>query len=142
MLWLVYQFISAVGVDNYKLKSSDLPPAIIDINESSGKFAFDYRSIYSPANSNPEMFPITATSNIDYDWGIWGHNLHKVLGKNPDKRVFAVVNGEIDYEQYCFTSASLFKAVENYIYDNYGNGNNDSGSRFAIFPADNSIVCL
>lgn len=103
---------------------------------------FEYRAVYSPSNSDRDIISEVKSHNIDYDWGIWGHNLHKVLGKNPDKRVFAVVNGEIDYEQYCFTSASLFKAVENYIYDNYGNGNNDSGSRFAIFPADNSIVCL
>ena len=69
MLWLVYQFISGVGEDNYRIVSSDLPPAIIAINEAQGKFNFDYLSIFSPANRIPDIFPILATNNINYDWG-------------------------------------------------------------------------
>lgn len=77
MLWLIYQFISALGDE--RVNVSDLPPAIINLKGCEGDFAFEYRGIYSSANSNPELMPITASHNIDYDWGLWGHNLRRVF---------------------------------------------------------------
>ena len=80
MLWLLYQFIAWLSQYDDHLEALDLPPALLDMNRTcEGTFAFEYRGIYSPTNSDPDFMAINASHNIDYDWGLWGHNLRKVL---------------------------------------------------------------
>lgn len=144
MLWLIYQFMEMLGKDDVRFDVSDLPPSMFNYGEEiSGDFAFEYRSIYSPSNNDPEMFPILGIGSIDYDWGIWGHNLQKVVGLEPDNSVYSVINGEIDKDQYCFSSSKLYEAVEKYIIDNFGeHKKHDEIVRFVIMPNDNDLVCL
>ena len=143
MLWLQYQFMSAASERDNRFLSPDLPPSVIScMNDTAGKFAFEYRGIYSPTNSNEDIMPILGTHNVDFDWGLWGHNLRKVFtdGGIPTSAK-ALVNGIRSDEQFCFTSEALYKAYENYVIDNYGEGNNDETVRFAVMPNDNDEVC-
>ncbi|MCO6026583.1 hypothetical protein NG821_12180, partial [Prevotella cerevisiae] len=39
---------------------------------------FEYGSIYSPT-CTPDFQKANGVGNIDYDWGLWGHNLGKAL---------------------------------------------------------------
>ena len=140
MLWLIYQFMSAI--EDKRINISDLPPAMVDINGSEGDFAFEYRSIYSQANSNPETMPITASHNIDYDWGIWGHNLRRVFDDGVPEEAQALVDGKRVSGQFCFSSDKLYEAIEAYVIDNYGEGEMEGNSaRFVIMPNDDETIC-
>lgn len=141
MTWLLYQFIAAAGHDDKAIEVSDLPPASIHMENQSGNFAFDYRGIYSPNNTDTDLMGILASHNVDYDWGLWGHNLHKTLSNASLSELYAKVDGRTERSQYCFSSDELYKQVEAYIIDNYGDGRKVS-ERFAILPNDNDVVCL
>lgn len=141
MLWLIYQFMSAI--EDKRINISDLPPAMVDImNGDEGDFAFEYRSIYSQANSNPETMPITASHNVDYDWGLWGHNLRRVFYDDIPDEVLALVDGKRTPGQFCFSSEKLYEAIESYVIDNFGEGQlNDNVARFVIMPNDDETIC-
>lgn len=99
---------------------------------------FEYREIYLPDPNNEDAKSL-GLNNIDNDWAIWGHHLSNVLpAKNPSETVFATINGETEYEQFCFSSDQLHQYIIDYIDDNYGH---EDTKRFAILPNDNDIVC-
>ncbi|MGL4851048.1 MAG: DUF4838 domain-containing protein [Phocaeicola sp.] len=138
MIWLIYQFISKLGAEDKRVVVDDLPPAIIHIADRKGNFAFQYRGLYTPSNGNVEMLPITASNNMDYDWGLWGHNLDKVLNRNENPELFAWVDGKRNSKQYCFSSSLFYNLIETYVYDNWGD---ETKAKISITPNDNSLVC-
>lgn len=99
--------------------------------------AFEYREIYLPetAGKNARKFNL---NNLEDDWGIWGHNLAKVLPKSHSHSVFSKKDGVSNEDQFCFMSNRLFEYIEDYV-DRYGD---DEQVKFAILPNDNGIVCL
>ena len=142
MLWLLYQFMSAAGEDDRRLSVADLPPALLSMtDDASGRFAFEYRGIYSPSNHNEDFMPIIAAHNVDYDWGLWGHNLRKLFGGQIPEQARAIVDGHRVADQFCFSSATLYDRLVSYIADNYGPGEPGSPVRFAILPEDNAQAC-
>lgn len=79
-------------------------------------------------------------NSVDYDWGIWGHNLGRALPKDASADVYSHdKKGTVDKEQFCFTSDRLYKYLVDYILDNFGE---TETMRFVIMPNDNNIVCL
>lgn len=98
--------------------------------------SFEYREIYlkQAMGSHARTFGL---NNLDESWGIWGHNLEQVLPEKPMKNIYAKINDNTNYNQFCFMSSTLYNYIESYIEDYYGS----SGRRFAIIPNDNSIVC-
>lgn len=138
MLWLIYQFIKSLSINDPRFDAADLPPAIIGIENTSTSFAFKYRAIYSPTNLQPDYAGIAGTNNIENEWGIWGHNLNKVVGKNVSQDMYALVNGERNQKQFCFSSNTLYTQIEAFILENYGEKNHNL---FLIAPNDNSLVC-
>ena len=142
MLWLVYQFISKIAESDSRWNASDLDPAIISWNDTGRKFDFGYRSIYSSAMSDPDKIAISSDMHVDYDWGLWGHNLRKVFSGNTiPSDAMATVNGKKSDSQFCFSSETLMKAMSEYITDSYGNGNDGNTGWFSIVPDDNMEVC-
>lgn len=141
MLWSLYQLMANIGKVDSRFDVTDLPERTWDMGvDKEGDFPFEYRSIYSPSHRNEDLFGVTACGNIDYDWAIWGHNLHKVLGENLPSEVFAQVEGVPNTEQYCFSSEAFYNRLATYILDQYGDGRQE-GARFMVMPNDNSIVC-
>lgn len=142
MLWLQYQFMAAASEDDRRFTTADLPAAVLSCtNDTVGDFAFEYRGIYSPTNTNADLMPILGTQNVDFDWGLWGHNLRKVFPDGIPAEAKALVGGTRDDNQFCFSSDALYKAYVNYVIDQYGEGNDDTVVRFAVMPNDNSDVC-
>lgn len=139
MLWLIYQFIAGVAEEDTRFNASDLPPAIIEPVSQQGTMAFQWRSIYTPTNADPEMLSIRGTNNVDFDWELWGHNLYKAVGMKPDYQ--AEVGGKRTEEQYCFSSEALFKAISDYITENFGQGTKQNGAKISIVPQDNMLAC-
>ena len=136
ILWLIYQFMRKAGDTSGAFAVSDLPPSIISFSDTTATFPFEYRDIYLPANLDPDMSGILCTHSIDYDWGLWGHNLHTTLPEDASEEIYALSNGKRSKEQYCFSSDRLFDYITSYILNNFGDG-----ERFAILPNDNDIVC-
>ena len=101
--------------------------------------SFEYTSIYSPT-CTPAFQKINHVGNIDYDWGLWGHNLQKALGCNLPQEIFAFDGEKRNQKQYCFSSKLLYQRFVDFILNKYGDGTQDP-SRFVIMPNDNSIVC-
>ena len=142
MLWLQYQFMSSASADDGRFLSADLPPAVVDCkSDTKGSFAFEHRSIYTPTNTNADMMPILGVGNVDFDWGLWGHNLRKVFTDGIPAEATAMVNGKRDAGQFCFSSEALYHAYEQFVIDQYGDGSDGVTTRFAVVPNDNRLVC-
>lgn len=141
MLWLIYQFIANLGKVDSRFSCEDLPVPFAEMGvDKTGKMPYDYRSIYSPSNFNEDLFGVYAVGNIDFDWGLWGHNLHRAIGNNLPDEVYAKTTDSIDKRQYCFSSEELYVRISEFILNDYGDGSKQS-ARFVIMPNDNSVVC-
>ena len=117
----MYQLMQMIGERDNRIDVTDLPPSYLKYGKNaSGTFAFDYRSLYTSANTDPELMPILGVGNVDYDWGLWGHNLQKAIGKNPGESVYALIDGARNSDQFCFSSDVLYNRLVNYILNNYG----------------------
>lgn len=138
MLWLIYQFIKKLSINDPRFNTDDLPPAIIELENIQASFGFKYRAIYSPTNLQTDYAGIAGTNNIENDWGIWGHNLNIVIGQDAPLEVYALINNERNKSQYCFSSEKLYTKIESFIIDNYDEKVHHS---FLIAPNDNSLVC-
>ena len=142
MLWLIYQWIATISENDNRWNVQDLDPAIIALKDSQQNFDFRYRSIYSSAMNAPDKIAISGDQHVDYDWGIWGHNLKKVFkNKEIPLDAMATINGEKTNEQFCFSSEILKKSISEYISDSYGNGEDGNTGWFSIIPNDNMKVC-
>lgn len=137
MLWLQYQLIKMISKEDPRIDGSDLPPAIINLKDTCGSFAFGYQSVYSPAGLDPDKTGVIGLDDFDNSWGIWGHNLRKVLGENAEK-VYAVIDGKTDASQLCFSSPQMYRLLESYIAENFGEKGN---FRFVIAPDDTPYAC-
>lgn len=103
---------------------------------------FEFRGIYSPTNALDSIRNHFGTHHVDYDWGLWGHNLHKVVGENPDESILATIDGKKDKDQYCFSSSKMYDQLVEYIIDNFGDGElPGSSTRISIMPRDNKKSC-
>ncbi|MBO4801321.1 MAG: DUF4838 domain-containing protein [Bacteroidaceae bacterium] len=100
--------------------------------------AFEYRDIYLPGNSKDEG-RLLGLHNLDRNWGIWGHNIGRILPKDHSRSIYATVEGRMNTDQYCFSSEKLFQYIVDFIDDKY---DTNTTTRFAILPNDNRIVCL
>lgn len=142
MLYVLYQFMSAAAAEDARFANADLPPAAFSCKrDTAGTFAFEYRGIYSPSNGDADLMPILGTHNVDFDWGLWGHNLRKVFADGVPDAAKALEDGTRSDSQFCFSSDALYKAYESFVIDNYGDGNAEETVRFAVMPNDNGIVC-
>ncbi|WP_267740695.1 DUF4838 domain-containing protein [Myroides injenensis] len=138
-LWLVYQLIEALSREDNRINSQDLNPAVIEFYDHCSLFDFKYRDPHYRPNLQEDYAAINANANLEEKWGIWGHNLKKVL-TNQNDNMYALINGKRDSRQWCFSSKELLGDVTSYINDNYG----DSTSAFYYFmimPQDNNLVC-
>ena len=142
-LWLIYQLIGKIAEEDNRLQAQDVPPAIIDFTNGCKKFDFVYREPYFAPNLEPEYTPIIGSNNVETDWGLWGHNLAKVIGEIAPEgnNIYALVGEERNENQLCFSSSLLFDLTSEYIRDNYGKGI-DKSYRFMIMPEDNNLVCM
>ena len=52
-----------------------------------------------------------------------------------------MVNGKRDAGQFCFSSEALYRAYEQFVIDQYGDGSDGVTTRFAVVPNDNRLVC-
>ena len=51
----------------------------------------EYHGLYTP--SNTEEFQISMhTNHPDYDWGVWGHNLAKLVKDEKNKLAYTFTN--------------------------------------------------
>ncbi len=100
----------------------------------------EYHGLYTPSNTEDAMEALHI-NHPDYDWGLWGHNLKKVLGGKISADMYAVVNGKRDSKQLCFSSKKLYDAVKEYIVDQFGYGNDNYSERISIMPMDNKQAC-
>lgn len=103
--------------------------------------AFEYRGIYSPTGAKEEVRKQYNTNHVDYDWDLWGHNLKKVVGTDADASVYATVADTLCRAQFCFTSQKLYRTVESYILDQYGEGTPSYSAKICIMPQDNKLAC-
>lgn len=149
-IWLVYQFIKMAGKEDPEITTEDLPPLLLSGRDTVATFPFEYRDIYMPTNQNPDMTYLLGLHNLESDWGIWGHNLSRVLGsngdtsfgyQNMDQEMLARTGGLAHANQFCFSSDKLLDLTVQYILDQYGDGE-QRPFRMTIGPNDNSIVCM
>ncbi len=140
MLWLIYQLISDLSATDDRIVANDLPPAIIEFKPVCANFDFVYREPHFHPNLDIEYAPIIGTNEIEKDWGIWGHNLGSVLQKGSGNYIYARQNGNVDINQFCFSSEELYRQLEEHIHDNFEEKGNTT-HRFMIMPNDNTIAC-
>lgn len=102
--------------------------------------AFEYREPYYSPNFQPEFRAWNKTNYLELEWGIWGHNLPKILKEyNLPQSVYAKVGNKRVQNQFCFTSEELFNLVNEKVKGIY---NTDHAlDKYMILPNDNTIVC-
>mgnify|MGYP002344524670 CR=1 FL=1 len=135
--WLSYMLIDHISKFQ-PLEVADLPPAYIDFEDRTGSFAFRYREPHFLPNLDENNLGILNTHSIEREWGIWGHNLYKVLPQDLPSDAYALVDGKRNRQQYCFSSNTMFQALERFISDHYGVS---ESKWFMIAPNDNDLVC-
>lgn len=140
MLWLQYQLMKSLSGEDARIEAADLPPAIVGLRDTVGRFAFGYRGLYTPAAQDVDLAGILSTDNVETGWGLWGHQLDRVLAGDAPQEVFATVGGEACDGQFCFSSDETFRRIEAYVVDNFGEGDSIP-ERFVIAPADDDAVC-
>ena len=101
---------------------------------------FIYREPYYAPNNNPEFRAWNKTSSLELEWGIWGHNLPKLLKNyNLPESVYAKVGSVRTKKQFCFTSDSLYKYVNENVKRIFDSDH--AFNKYMILPNDNNIVC-
>ena len=100
--------------------------------------AFEYREPYFPDNFKPEFLKWNNTHTLEETWGLWGHNIGKVIKVTPS--MYAVVDGKPNAEQLCFSSDELGQALTNFIRKKIEE--NPLRSNFMVMPQDNDLVCM
>ena len=98
---------------------------------------FEYKEIYLSDALGPQGKKLGLNS-VDDDWGIWGHNLRRVLPKDASALVYAIVGEQRTKDQFCFSSDRLYEYIVQFVKENYGE---KATHRFAILPNDNGLVC-
>ena len=139
MLWLQYQLMKSLADEDPRIEASDLPPATVGLRDTSGRFAFGFRGLYTPAAHDADRAGILASDDVETGWGLWGHQLGRVLAGGPEA-VYALVGGERYDGQFCFSSEETYSRIEAYVTDNFGEGDTAS-LRFVIAPADDDAIC-
>lgn len=109
--------------------------------QTQAQTSFEYRSIYSPTNALDDVRKHLRTHHVDYDWDLWGHNLKKVVGTEAPREVYATVADTLCRQQFCFSSERLYRIIEDYILDQYGEGTATYRARLCIMPQDNRLAC-
>lgn len=143
-VWLIHQFLRNVADTDKRFPKRDLPYSILSFNDTVGHFSFRYRDIYAPLNLDQDARGVFGLHCIEGNWGLWGHNLGKVVKDKSDNSIYAMVDGIRNHDQYCFTSEKLYRHIEDYVLSSIeNNGENKNASlNFAILPNDNSLVCI
>ncbi|UAM96736.1 DUF4838 domain-containing protein [Polaribacter litorisediminis] len=101
---------------------------------------FEYREPYYFANFQPDFRAWNKTNYLELEWGIWGHNLPKILKEyNLPETVYAKVGNKRNKSQFCFTSDHLFNYVNEKVKTIYNSDN--ALNKYMILPNDNDIVC-
>lgn len=138
--WLFNQFLKKLSLQDDRIATQDLLPAIIDIQQCAVKFPFEYREAHFNPNLKANSEIKYNSNNVENDWGIWGHNLGKLLLDEGDSETFAVIENQKNNKQWCFSSGATYTFLENYIIDNFGIDSKTTCS-FMIVPNDNKLVC-
>ena len=100
----------------------------------------EYHGLYTPSNTE-EFQTSMHTNHPDYDWGVWGHNLAKLVKDEATDDMYAIVDGKRSRKQFCFSSKSLYNKVREYVLDQYGWGTADYSESISIMPMDNKTAC-
>lgn len=101
---------------------------------------FEYREPYYSSNFDSKFRAWYKTSHLELEWGIWGHNLPKIIKKyNLDESIYAKVGNKRVKSQFCFTSDTLYKYVNKSVKNIYDSDH--AFNKYMILPNDNNIVC-
>ena len=105
--------------------------------------AFNFRQAYFPASNKLEYQHWHHTQHFEDIWGIWGHNLHKLLTVSDPQlesiNIYALINGKRNKEQYCFSSDELYQQIASAIKKKIALGS--EAINWSIAPNDNSYIC-
>ncbi|WP_158276156.1 DUF4838 domain-containing protein [Brumimicrobium oceani] len=140
-IWMIHQLIEEIGKTDNRFSTIDLPPSTIKFITQCENFDFDYRDPHYSNNLIPGNALILGNNNVDLDWGIWGHNIKKVIGEINDSTIFALIDEKRVKEQFSFSSPVLLEHLTQYILNYFGNGD-EKAYHFMIMPRDNNLVCL
>ncbi|KAF2512477.1 DUF4838 domain-containing protein [Flavobacterium arcticum] len=134
-----YFFANYVDVNQFSIKTIDAVDKIMIPNNMDYKHSndFEYRESYFPDNFNKQYRRWNATHTLEEEWALWGHNINKVVRVTP--AMLAEVDGEINEEQFCFSSPELETALRKFIKRQVRE--NHKQHKFMIMPNDNAIVC-
>jgi len=97
---------------------------------------FNYREVYFSDNFKSENRKKYATHYLENQWGLWGHNLKKIIkNKHPSDSIYALIKGRRIKNQFCFSSKELLTIVKQHVLAN------SDKEKFIIAPNDNHLVC-
>lgn len=96
-----------------------------------------YKEPYFAENFNDEFRLWNNTNTIEETWGLWGHNIGKLITVTP--KMYAIVDGVPNEEQLNFSSIALRNALETAIAAKLSE--EPQANKFMIMPFDSELVC-
>lgn len=110
-------------------------PAGLEYNEH---YDFEYREPYFAQAMDAGFANWNKTQRLDDTWAIWGHSIGKKIKVTP--AMLAMVDGEPNEDQFCFSSPELESALKGFISRSLTD--NPKLNHFMIAPNDNDLACL
>lgn len=128
-----YGGLAAKGFKPARLKME--VPAGLEYNEH---YDFEYREPYFAQAMDAGFANWNKTQRLDDTWAIWGHSIGKKIKVTP--AMLAMVDGEPNEDQFCFSSPELESALKGFISRSLTD--NPKLNHFMIAPNDNDLACL
>lgn len=100
--------------------------------------SLSYIEPYFNENFNEEFRLWNNTNTLEESWGLWGHNIGKIIKVTP--AMLAIVNEKINDEQLNFSSKALEIALTAAIGEKLAA--EPQANKFMVMPYDNGLVCL
>lgn len=107
-----------------------------------GKPAFIFRQAFFPPSNKTAYQQWHRVHHLDNLWGCWGHNLPKLLKSAKivlPSNAYALVQGERNEDQFCFTSQALFQGIKKAIQLQLNEG--QAAKYWSIAANDNAFIC-
>lgn len=140
-IWIIHQLTEDLSKFDSRINADELLPSTVNFKKSNcNTFDFNYRDPHYSTNQIEGNSLIFGNNNVDIDWGLWGHNLSKIIPHNADSSIYAMVNGKRNKNQFSFSSSKLIEIFDEYVRNNFGDGSSH-GYHFMIMPQDNQLVC-
>jgi Domain of unknown function (DUF4838) len=129
-------------VDQQDLKYASTDKIALNDLEVKSNPSFEFRQCFFESSTDYNYNNWHGTQLFEDEWAVWGHGLAKIIseeGVTNSNELFALIHGQRNEEQYCFSSEELYQTICKGIRKKLAK--NPDQIIFSISPNDNQLIC-